>query len=270
MSENDLCPNCSAPLAVEATNCRQCGQMFCPACFEPIDEWDEFCAWCNSTVSISCPDCGRKVKEDALVCPTCGLLLRDIKSQVVPEYTRFRSGDESEQENSNGSCPSCDSSLFIEDGFCKECGQAVCNSCGHSLEDDDEVCSNCGQHLYFDCPLCEFELTAGTEICPNCNALFPTVCPGCGNLLKPGTDRCPQCRRLLPLQQRLSARTIRSFIVGRKMARIVSCPTCGDNFDPAQGDCPDCGQIVCGQCQLILQADEIFCPRCAWETSKTR
>ena len=257
------CPTCSDTMPAEAEICPACGQAFCPACLEPIDPNDETCAWCEADLTLMCPGCGRMVRPDAILCSKCGLLLREVDSTIVPEYTRFRTDATDDGEEAfTGTCPTCESPLYLEDGFCHECGQGICGNCGHPVDEDDEVCSECSFQLYFECPLCSFELTTGTEICPNCNALFPAFCPGCGTSLLPEAESCPECRRQVVVKNRASARTIRSFIVGQNLVRMVSCPDCGKNFDPAVGPCPSCDSIVCGACQLNLENGERYCPRC--------
>jgi predicted amidophosphoribosyltransferase len=124
--------------------------------------------------------------------------------------------------------------------------------------------------LYFDCPLCSFELTAETVICPNCNALFPKHCPYCQADLQAGQDRCPSCKREVAILQRQSARVVQTMLAGDRLVRIAACPTCGSNFDAARGHCPNCDAKICPECQIILLADEKSCPRCGTaETTET-
>ena len=257
------CPTCSAPLDEQSVTCSNCGQAFCPTCFGPTGAGEPFCSACDEELLVACTGCKREVNRATTFCPECGLALNRAGPLLVPEYTRIRK-DMSDQadEPYSGRCPNCATELYIEDGFCNECGQSLCTSCGQSVDDGDKSCPACGVKLFFSCPLCDFELMASTEMCPNCNALFPTVCSHCGGTVQASDTECPSCRRPLTIQSRQSARTIRTFLVGGQLIRMVACPGCGRHSNPAKGPCPNCGIRVCAGCQLILFAEERICPRC--------
>ena len=257
------CPTCSAPLDEQSVTCLRCGQEFCPSCFEPAEVGAAFCSYCNEELLLACTGCKREVSRAAAFCPECGMALNRVGPILVPEYTRIRKdmSDEADEPYS-GTCPNCANELYIEDGFCNECGQSLCTTCGQSVDDGDESCSACGVKLFFFCPLCDFELMAGTGMCPSCNALFPSVCGHCGGEVQASDTKCMSCRRPLTIQPRQSARTIRTFLIGKKLVRMVACPGCGRHSNPATGPCPNCDIRVCADCQLILLADEGICPRC--------
>ncbi len=262
------CPTCDHVLDADAGNCLNCGQPICLYCHEPLLDGSEACDYCGADSSLTCPDCGRRVKEETFVCPRCGLLLKEFSTAtIVPEYTRFRIGVDQTQEKdeSTGICPACEALINIEDGICQECGQSICSQCGHPVQEDDEECPGCRTKLYFDCYLCGFILVAGTEICPNCNALFPVFCSRCGFSLQVGKLECPSCRHMSSVVPRPSARVIRSFIIGQHLVRMIACPECGKLFDPSSSLCPICNSSVCGECLLVVKSDERFCPRCGYQ-----
>ena len=212
---------------------------------------------------MQCSGCKREISRTATFCPECGLALHKTGPIRVPEYTRVRENTAGlEDELFSGTCPSCAAELYVEDGFCNECGQVLCTVCGQGIEDSDETCPACGVRLFFSCPLCDFQLTAGTEMCPNCDALFPVVCSYCGGTVRSADTRCQSCRRPVVIQRRHSARTIHSFLVGQQLVRMIACPGCGRHLNPAMGPCNVCGDIVCADCQLILMDHERNCPRC--------
>lgn len=257
------CPTCHSFVTEHSAACPECGQSFCPSCAKPVDDGSPVCSYCGEELALHCAGCGRELSRSAAFCPECGLALNDAGPILVPEYTRIRKQSaDGEDESYDGICPSCQSELFIEDGICHECGQSICTSCGEALDEGDDACPACGAKLFFACPLCDFELMVGTQMCPNCNALFPGVCSRCGTTVEANDTRCPSCRQLLSIQSRRSARTIRTFLVGRQLVRMVACPSCGRHMNPASGPCADCGSRVCDECQLVLFEDERICPRC--------
>lgn len=258
-----VCPNCLSQIQEDSIECPTCGQAFCHACFEPLAIGTAFCAECGEEVLVPCDTCQSMIAGSARYCTECGKAIAETGPILVPEYTRIRrdSGHETE-ESFTGICPQCTSKLYIQDGFCSECGQALCTACGHALADDDDRCPACGAELFFSCPLCDFKLIAGTEICPNCEALFPTICAHCGNEIRAKDRRCQSCQHPVSIEARQSARTIRTFLVGRQLVRMIACPGCGRHANPATGPCTRCGTQVCAECQTILIANEKFCPRC--------
>ncbi|UCG23091.1 MAG: zinc ribbon domain-containing protein [Chloroflexota bacterium] len=222
-----------------------------------------FCPHCDEQLLIRCAGCKRAISRSAAFCPECGLALQTAGPIKVPEYTRIRKNAPNQEDDAfSGECPNCSAELYVEDGFCNECGQALCAACGRSIDESDETCPACGVKLFFSCPLCDFELTVGTEMCPNCDALFPTACSHCGGPLQATDTRCQSCRRPVVIQRRHSARTIHSFLVGQQLVRMIACPGCGRHLNPATGPCTACGDRVCADCQLILIDDERNCPRC--------
>jgi predicted amidophosphoribosyltransferase len=259
------CPTCNSQLDKLSTGCHICGQVFCQACHEPAADDTAFCSFCDEQLLMRCSGCKREISRSAAFCPECGLALHKEAPIKVPEYTRIRRNTaDSQEEAYSGACPRCTADLYIEDGYCGQCGQSLCTSCGQSVDENDDICSACGIRLFFSCPLCDFELTAGTEMCPNCDALFPTVCSRCGGGVQATDTRCQACRRPVAIQHRHSARTIHSFLVGQQLIRMIACPGCGRHLNPATGPCTSCGENVCAECQLILMDDERICPRCGY------
>jgi len=263
------CPSCHSQISGRSGVCAHCGGLYCPSCIRPTDHDSTYCRFCGEELNRHCPDCGSEVTSHLSFCPECGLDLADKGPILVPEYTRIRENDRSDEgESYNGTCPNCHSGLFIEDGFCPECGQAICTACGETIDEADNACPECGTQLFFACPLCDFELMAGSDMCPNCNALLPNVCSHCDAMVERTDTACPACHRPLTIQPRYSARTIRTFLVGRKLVRMVACPGCGRNLNPASGPCTGCGSRVCSECQLILYDGEKKCPRCTQPISE--
>jgi len=257
------CPTCYTQLDELSPGCPDCGQLFCQSCHEPVADNAAYCPFCNEKLLVQCAGCKRDISRSAAFCPECGLAIHEAGPIRVPEYTRIRrDANELEDEAFSGACPNCAAELYVEDGFCSECGQTLCTACGESVEESDETCPACGIKLFFSCPLCDFELTAGTEMCPNCDALFPIACSYCGGAVLATDSRCQSCRRPVLIQRRHSARTIHSFVVGQQLVRMIACPGCGRHLNPAMGPCPACSHRVCADCQLILMDDERNCPRC--------
>jgi predicted amidophosphoribosyltransferase len=223
-----------------------------------------FCARCDVEFTIYCTACDKEVDPDAVICPHCG----EVLEEEVVDTTTALSTDSvpapelEEKEAFTGQCPVCETPLFIEDGFCPECGTTLCGRCGQQVDEDDEICPHCQTPLFFECPSCQFELTAGTDICPNCNTLFPAFCSRCHTSLLPGMSECPDCKTAVHTSQRQTARVLHTIMVEKGLVRVVACTDCGTHFNPVDGGCPTCGYRVCPACQISLEADEKFCPRC--------
>jgi predicted amidophosphoribosyltransferase len=259
MNTTTECPSCNLRLPQYIDFCPECGQDFCPSCSEPIGADASSCSVCGEEFELHCPRCDAKVSPTSAACDSCGLSFdNDDKALASP-------GDTTEipvDDESVSLCPICEMPYYLEDGFCRECGQTFCINCGHETKEEDDHCPKCNLSLYFDCPLCGFELTSGTEVCPNCDAFFPNHCTNCNAKVTPGEAQCPQCLRPLLIRQRKSARTVKSVALGQSVIRIVACPGCGHDFDPINGECPECHLPICSQCQLVLDFDEQGCPRC--------
>jgi predicted amidophosphoribosyltransferase len=171
-------------------------------------------------------------------------------------------GDRPEKTEEFIPCPDCGEPVYPIDAFCRECGQPFCPRCYQAVDDDDEVCPHCHTRLFFECPLCEFELTAGSDMCPNCHALFRVYCDQCQMMVLLSEEACPNCGQELIIEQRESARIVQTVSAGLDVVKIVACTECGSYFDPLQGPCPSCGLQICPSCQMVLFAEESFCPRC--------
>jgi predicted amidophosphoribosyltransferase len=268
MTTRTKCPTCLAPINAEVEGCPTCGQAFCLECYSPVSSQATFCQVCGAAYDLYCPDCNHELGPGEKACTNCGLNLQ-VKPPFIVFEAKVLESPVSEPENIveesySGRCPRCQVSLYVEDGFCSECGQTFCTRCGQATTDEDLSCPGCGLSLYFDCPLCGFELTAETELCPNCNALFPGHCPHCQSKVSAGDLACGQCGLGLTIIQRQSARVVRSIPIGDQVVYLLACPTCGRNFNSTVPDCPHCGARVCSSCQLILQDNEPACPRCGF------
>jgi len=277
MSPQTRCANCRAIIPADAEMCPECEQEFCPSCRAPLDADDTFCPRCGIEFAIFCAHCDEEIESDAVVCPHCGEVLEEegtaVAQMVIIEQPAYKSPsqpDETEseaQEEFTGHCPVCQTPLFVDDGYCADCGAAFCGRCGQTVGEDDEICPHCHTPLFYECPTCQFELTAGTDICPNCNTLFPAFCSRCHASLTPGATACPECQHPVQASQRRTARVIHAVQVDMGLVRVVACPDCGKQFNPAAGACSACGYRVCPACQISLVDGERFCPRCGFDTA---
>lgn len=262
------CPGCKATLEDGADFCLNCGQEFCSECFFPLDEGETVCQRCGATFALYCPRCDAEVDALESQCPFCNLRFED-PADVPSGFAVSSMTEQDEPEMSDEAtirCSVCATVLYLDDGFCRECGTASCTNCGHAVSDDDRNCTRCGRQLFFDCPNCGFELTTGSEVCPNCDAFLPSHCPHCKALAQPGDVSCSACGRSLAIERRRSARTVRTIEVGERVVLLVACPTCGKVMDPAADGpvtpCPKCLTRVCAICHLALETYELNCPRC--------
>ena len=121
------CPTCYTLIDERSPSCPECGQLFCQACHEPVANDAASCPFCNEQLTMQCAGCKRDISRAAAFCPECGRALHKAGPIRVPEYTRIRrDADGPEDDAFNGACPSCAAELYVEDGFCSECGQALC------------------------------------------------------------------------------------------------------------------------------------------------
>ena len=247
------CPNCAFLLHELDGLCPQCGQSYCPECGAILPEDADRCLYCGTEFASYCSGCDKEVPASAAICPHCGASLVDPDLAGSLE-TGLKPIDLILPAAFSGKCPSCKAPVFLEDGFCSHCGAAFCSSCGNSVGEEDEICPHCQVALYFNCPLCGFELMAGTDQCPNCNALVPNFCTVC--------QQCPQCATSVRVIRRKSARVIHSLRLGEKIIQVAACPGCGGQLHLNDGMCNACGYRICPLCQISLQPDEAICPRC--------
>lgn len=255
------CPTCDAPLPAGADYCEACGQDLCPVCHAPLDEAATRCEACGAEFEMVCPRCEEPIAPDFDECPHCGLSFAETGGVEFDP-------DEDERMRT---CPTCGDVIYLEDGFCRSCGQELCPRCGGAIDEVDDVCPHCDLPLYFQCPSCDFELMVGTEVCPGCQTLFPRFCIRCGAAVKAmAQDACAACGEPIALQVRESVEVVHTIAAGGQRTRIIACPACGANFNPATGDCPRCAARVCPVCQLGLLEHEKFCPRCGLTPAKAR
>jgi len=292
----EFCPSCSSPIKTEATYCKICGVEFtvhCPECSAEIDVADISCPRCGvlfddasaaddpeaDASAADDPESGASTADDSSAGASGadrsavdaaavleGLSLESSSNAVEHDHAELPETVKS-VESEILRCQVCQSVIYLEDGFCRGCGQIICVWCGSAIDEEDEVCPSCERELYMDCPICHFELIAGTEICPNCDALFPKFCTFCGIPIDPGTSQCPSCQRSLTFKQRRSARTLNRFVINSQDVdvqeiRLLACPDCGKNFSSVQGHCPHCNLRLCPTCQIVFEKDEMGCPRC--------
>jgi predicted amidophosphoribosyltransferase len=261
------CPNCAYSLNEIDGVCPQCGKTYCPECGAFLADEANYCPVCGIEFASYCSSCDEEVPNDATVCPHCGAPLEE--PQLV---------DDSEIDlkpinlilpaQYSGECPLCASPVFLEDGYCGQCGATFCSHCGTSIDEEDETCPNCQISLYFNCPLCGFELMAGTDQCPNCDALVPTFCAVCRTPLPRDAQQCPQCATPVRVISRKSARVIHTLNLGNKIVQVAACPECGGQLHLNKGLCTICGYRICPTCQIGLLPDENVCPRCGPENAQ--
>jgi predicted amidophosphoribosyltransferase len=172
------CPGCNRPLAAGETECPHCGQAVCADCGAPLHPSLTACPQCGASYDFFCTECNAMVPPDAAVCPECGAEFEDSGDG----WPAPADGDAT-RAPFTGRCPACGLPVYIEDGFCNECGQPFCPSCGAAVDDADDRCPLCHTELFFHCPLCHLELLAAAPICPQCDAFFPRRCATCGSLI---------------------------------------------------------------------------------------
>jgi predicted amidophosphoribosyltransferase len=255
------CPVCGIVLDPESGACPQCDKFFCPDCAEPLAEDADRCGRCGAEFASYCSECGLEVPASAAKCPHCQALLEEENlSDSADEQNGPVEWDMMVQSTAN--CPSCGAEMFLEDGFCSECGLSICPGCGQIVEDEDEICPHCHRALFTKCPLCDFELVAGSDQCPNCNALIPNFCIQCHAELSPGDLQCAQCAAPVRVLRRGTARVIHSLTIGEQIVQVAACPGCGGQLHVHEGRCSACGYRICPTCQIVLEPDELICPRC--------
>lgn len=259
MSPTVLCPTCKHALDQEMETCPSCGQAFCPECSAAIAEDANSCQSCGAEFALFCSACEQEISLDDLVCPHC---LASLEEPEAKTATAKEEIDLDLPPRFSGECPSCATPLFLEDGFCNQCGTTFCTTCGKEVDEEDEVCPHCRTPLFFNCPLCDFELTSGTDQCPNCNALIPSYCTNCKVPLQAGAENCSRCTAPILVTRRKTARVIHSFIVGEKVVQVAACPGCGQQLHISDGNCSSCDYRFCPQCQISLEKNEEICPRC--------
>lgn len=272
MKASRSCPKCEATLEHDAQVCESCDQEFCPDCLTPIDSDAVMCHACGAEFDVVCPSCDAQIDPAAERCPACGYLFSESTSAEVisgramtTQATLTEAGMRGElnlEEQTDAVCPSCGVGVIKLDGYCNSCGTPYCPTCALAVDDDDEVCPHCGVAIFFDCPQCGFELTTGTDLCPECHALFYMICPSCNQEVDPLAEICANCHQSLEIRQRETARVIHTVVVADRLVRGFACTSCGEQFDSRTGICPNCSLKVCVNCQLVLEEEEDFCPRC--------
>lgn len=216
------------------------------------------CSACGSEFDFLCPRCDKVVDASEPACPNCGLSFS--ADDDPPASKAWPAATEEEEEARE--CPACGEVIYLQDGFCRECGQELCPRCAEAVDEEDAVCPHCGLTLLHSCPLCHFELAVGTEICPNCQALLPNFCVRCGEAVGPTDSRCAQCGAAVEVRKRSGPRLLQTIVVGGKRVPLVACPACSTHFTPFEGRCPECTYRLCPSCQIGLDDEERVCPRC--------
>lgn len=249
-----LCPNCQKAIEDHLVDCPHCKMGFCPSCKSSVGSDAAVCGVCGLEFAAHCSRCGHEVKPQANLCSYCGAILDETERD-------WRNVSDGERDYDR-SCPTCATPLDQNDSFCPVCGQTFCGRCAEPVDEEARTCSHCGTLLFFECPLCQFELTVGTELCPNCGALFPLFCTKCRAPLPPDANQCPECQTAVRISERTNARVIHTLINDSMLVHIVACPACGSQFDPAEGPCSVCNYPVCPNCHVNLEDGEVACPRC--------
>ena len=267
ISDVSKCPNCAFPLIELDGLCPNCGQLYCTDCGALLDEDDEVCSVCGAEFLTYCSECDQEIPAAATVCPHCGAVLEETAEEEDSEL-ELKPINLILPARYTGKCPVCDASVFLEDGFCSQCGAMFCSTCGKVVDEEDEVCPHCKTLLYFDCPLCSFELMTGTDQCPNCNALIPNFCTNCKAALPRDAQNCPNCSTPVRVVVRNTARIVHSLQVGEQIVQVAACPGCGANLHVHEGVCQSCGYRICPTCQITLLPDEPICPRCGPEKAQ--
>jgi len=240
-----------------------------------MGEMDVRCEGCGAEFEMVCPACDREVPAFSNICPHCGIYFAGSEAQErpvpfitpgsramgahAPEVERV---DFEEEDEELTDCPNCGEPMNLLLGFCQACGQTFCSVCAHPVGEEDEQCPHCGADLYFDCLLCDFELTAGTEICPNCHALYPNFCVHCQQAVEPLAAVCEHCQREVVVRERQSPKLVYALQAANGTIRIVACPLCGEKFDSRLGLCPNGDFCFCPVCQIDLADSDTVCPRC--------
>ncbi len=255
------CTECNILLSDDTDVCPQCGSSYCADCGALLPEDATSCPSCGAEFAIFCSACEREVSADDIICPHCGVDLIETAADSAPTLNGL-SLDFVLPPRYTGQCPACDSPLFLEDGFCNQCGTLFCTRCSSLVSEDDHICPHCSSTLFIDCPLCGFELTAGTDQCPNCNALIPNYCTQCTAALSAESDICPQCGAPVQIIVRTSSRVVHTLKLREQIVQVAACPGCGGRIHVHEGQCRSCGYRICVSCQISLEKEEKTCPRC--------
>jgi tetratricopeptide (TPR) repeat protein len=106
--------------SVDADHCSQCGAK--------IRDFALFCPSCGANIGFRCGECGERVPNGSAYCPGCGTV-------AVPE---------------EGKCQGCGRMMAAAYTFCPWCGQSQTNKCyvcGVSVSKSWVFCANCGRKL---------------------------------------------------------------------------------------------------------------------------
>ncbi len=254
MSKRLPCPSCHELIDPNLEECPHCDQEFCPECSGPLSENATRCHTCGAEFALLCFKCEEEVQPGDSVCPHCHVQL----DEDGDEEANSQDDDTSPIIN----CPNCSHELIPGDGYCLACGALVCPVCAQLIDEDDENCPHCNIQLYFDCPACQFELSYGTDQCPECDVILPNYCTNCRAKLQNGEVVCPTCNHTMRIIKRKTGRILHAFAINMDIVQIVACPSCGKSFRLDSENCPKCDFRLCATCQIHLEDDESFCPRC--------
>ncbi|MBN1313903.1 MAG: zinc ribbon domain-containing protein [Anaerolineales bacterium] len=242
------CPTCLNEIKTGSVTCPFCQQELCEDCGALLAPDSTTCPQCGASYGIYCTDCNAEVTPNATVCPYCGAVFEDSPEDAIPAGSKA-------DVPFTGRCPQCQIPLYIMDGFCTECGQAICPACGAAVDDYDDICPNCETALFFDCPSCGQEILAAAPSCPSCSTFFVRYCPACGKPIMGAPDSCPSCSHTLQHRQRPAGHRV-------AFSYLVACPQCETHFDPNRSPCPECWNSVCIQCLRLLYPEDKHCPVC--------
>lgn len=108
------CPNCNAPISVNAKFCRECGKPIEIAEQEPTPSPSPTLASTQAT----CPHCGALISPTAKFCRECGSTIEPQKPVQAPQPV----------PPGETSCPHCGAVISSTAKFCKTCGNAIAAS----------------------------------------------------------------------------------------------------------------------------------------------
>ena len=233
------CPDCGEAVYPIDAFCRECGQPFCPQCFQAVDDDDETCPHCHVTLFFDCPECQFELTAGTDMCPNCNSLFRVYcgQCQTMVLLTQAecptcqteiaiekRESARIVQSLNAGldvvkivACPECGQSFDPGKGSCPGCGLKICNSCQMVLFDDEPFCPRCDdpKPTHWQCPKCEKDVELASIVCPHCDQ---ELCPECGAAVSDEDTHCQSCG----------------------VEFTFACPQCDADIPASTDVCPNC------------------------------
>lgn len=145
--------------------------------------------------AVLCPTCGNLLRAGIQFCGKCGHGLDSGEGETSQAEDAGKEGPVDE-------CPECGHSL--------KPGTLFCGRCGHRLEEEGEEPTETGveepvlgeaaqaepvlgEARPRMCPECGKPAEEDWQACPHCGARLATECPGCGRRTEPDWVACPYC-----------------------------------------------------------------------------